>query len=57
MNYGCHLLLLHSVSSLYIIEFAAFEGDGMSLLHKHTSYGKVGSICVDFEHLFEVWQD
>ena len=38
MNYGCHILLLHSVS-------LAFEGDGMSLLHNNLLWkGKVGSI-------------
>ena len=36
-------------------DYKASASEAMSLLHKRTSYGKIGSICVDFEHLFEVW--
>lgn len=48
MNYGCHLLLLHSLSSLSIIEFAAFEGACISI-------PTVRSICVDFKKLEDAY--
>jgi hypothetical protein len=56
MHHCSHLLLLHGVPPLGIIELATLEGDGMPILYEHSSNGIVRSIRMYLERLGKVRQ-